>query len=95
MVKPNCYECKHRHSIPGDAHSCCHHPFLGDVADNPLAQMLGMFASVGRVPPMQVGVDKLGIKANYHGIKQGWFNFPFNFDPTWLENCNGFEAKGT
>ncbi len=24
--KPNCYDCKHRGSIPGDAHSKCKHP---------------------------------------------------------------------
>ena len=92
-TKPDCYECKYRRNVPGDAHSCCKHPLLGDINDNPLAQMLGMFASVGRVPPIQAGIDKLGIKANYHGIKMGWFNFPFNFDPTWLEECNGFEGK--
>lgn len=25
-----------------------------------------------------------------HGIKNGWFLWPFNFDPTWLTSCNGF-----
>ena len=89
-TKPNCYECKYRHSIPGDEHSCCRHPLLGDITDNPLAQLLGMLACVGRVSPMQIGIDKLGIKANYHGIKSGWFNYPFNFDPVWLEECKGF-----
>ncbi len=39
---------------------------------------------------IQEAIDKLGIKANYHGIKNGWFNFPSNFDPVWLEECNGF-----
>jgi len=28
-MKPNCYECKHRGTIPGDAHSCCRHPKIG------------------------------------------------------------------
>ena len=28
-----------------------------------------------------------------HGIKNGWFNFPWNFDPIWLENCDGYEEK--
>ena len=92
-AKPDCYQCKYRHSILGDAHSCCQHPLLGNMNDNPLAQILGIFASIGRVPPMQAGIDKLGIKANYHGIKSGWFNFPFNFDPVWLEECNGFAPR--
>lgn len=26
MEKPNCYECKWRENLSGDAHSCCQHP---------------------------------------------------------------------
>ena len=92
-IKPNCYECQWRGDVPGDAHSCCKHPILDAVVTDPLGGVLAMFASVGRLPPIQAGIDKLGIKANYHGIKKGWFNFPWNFDPRWLEECNGFEAK--
>lgn len=29
MDKPNCYKCRHRHSILGDAHSSCQHPKYG------------------------------------------------------------------
>jgi hypothetical protein len=25
-----------------------------------------------------------------YGIIYGWFCWPFNFDPTWLQSCNGF-----
>jgi hypothetical protein len=28
-----------------------------------------------------------------HGICNGWFIWPINFDPVWLENCDGFESK--
>ena len=35
----------------------------------------------------------LNIEGNEHGIRSGWFNWPFNFDPIWLENCDGFEDK--
>lgn len=78
--------------MPGDAHSRCNHPDL-EGAKDPLLEMMAIFASVGRVPPMEAGVDKLGIKANPYGIKMGWFNFPWNFDPVWLEVCNGFKNK--
>lgn len=27
------------------------------------------------------------------GIRGGWFNHPFNFDPVWLKKCDGFECK--
>jgi len=25
-----------------------------------------------------------------HGISHNWFLWPLNFDPTWLESCDGF-----
>lgn len=62
MSKPNCWECKHAHSIPGDCHIGC---------DNLAAKVSG----------------------DPHGIRSGWFYWPFNFDPTWLKSCDGFEAK--
>ena len=34
-------------------------------------------------------------KGHPHGIRNGWYLFPFNYDPVWLENCDGFEAKVT
>ena len=27
------------------------------------------------------------------GIRNGWFNWPYNFDPIWLRDCDGFTAK--
>lgn len=28
-----------------------------------------------------------------HGIKNGWFFHPLNFDPIWLRYCDGFESN--
>ena len=28
-----------------------------------------------------------------HGIQNGWFFYPFNFDPVWLRYCDSFEEK--
>jgi len=39
------------------------------------------------------GGAELNIRGNPHGIKRGWFSWPYNFDPVWLENCDGFEEK--
>lgn len=93
--KPNCWECKHRGSVPGSAHSRCHHPITGGEGKDPMAELFSILGSVGRVPPV-IDVDaaaELGIRANYHGIVNGWFQWPYNFDPTWLEECKGFQAK--
>lgn len=36
---------------------------------------------------------KARVKGNEMGIRNGWFYWPYNFDPTWLVECNGFEEK--
>lgn len=34
------------------------------------------------------------MKGNPHGIKNGWFFYPYNFDPIWMaKECNNFTAK--
>lgn len=79
--KANCYKCKFRGTVPGDAHSCCKYP--GNKTG-----MFDMFDSGN-----DKNREKLNIKAAEHGIRSGWFMWPTNFDPTWLENCDGFEEK--
>ena len=93
MDKPNCYECEWRGNNPGSAHSCCRHPKNDLVMDDPLGQIMGIFASVGRVAPV-LAETGLNVKGAPHGVRRGWFNWPYDFDPTWLELCDGFENKG-
>jgi hypothetical protein len=33
------------------------------------------------------------VEGNLHGIRSGWFLWPINFDPVWLEACDGFSNK--
>ena len=36
----------------------------------------------------------LSMTGNAHGIKNGWFFYPFNFDPTWAtKECSNFKNK--
>jgi len=37
--------------------------------------------------------NPLNIVGDPRGIQCGWFNWPVNFDPTWLLNCDGFYPK--
>ena len=30
------------------------------------------------------------VVGNPIGINNGWFRWPFNFDPVWLQSCEGF-----
>ncbi len=90
----DCYTCKFRGSLPGDTHSCCKHPAVKDEKSDPFSTVLGILAGVGRVPPVIAeGAKKLNIEGDPHGIRKGWFNWPWSFDPTWPRNCSGYEAK--
>lgn len=60
-MTPDCYKCKHRREIAGDAHSEC-------------------------------ACKTAKVKGNEYGRRKGWFFWPLNFDPTWLEECDGFES---
>ncbi len=85
-TKPNCYECIHRRELPGDSHSRCAHSSVQQVSDDPLFKL---FSLVGGGPPLPLkGIEVVG---NPHGIRNGWFMWPVNFDPVWLQSCSGFE----
>lgn len=72
--------------MPGDAHSCCNHPNIFD-ADKLLAPMLVL---QGITPP---SMKRMNVSADQHGIANGWFLWPTNFDPVWLETCDGMKEK--
>lgn len=40
--------------------------------------------------PNKNDIEVIGDK---YGKSQGWFMWPFNFDPTWLVSCSGFKQK--
>lgn len=83
MNKPDCYQCRYRGSIPGDAHSKCNYP--GNKTG-----ILDFF-----MPENIMNAGRLHIQAQQHAVEKGWFMWPVNFDPTWLLNCDGFEDKDT
>lgn len=96
MIEKDCYCCKHRSTIPGDAHSRCNHPEIKGILDDPLLNIAANFASVGRTMPIwnnKAIQKRFEIRGNVYGISRGWFNWPWNFDPIWLENCNAWEQK--
>ena len=85
--KPNCYDCKYRGEIPGDAHSCCKHPKVKQD-DNVFGALVDMLSGKNNE-----AAKALGIKGHPQGIRGGWFMWPATFDPRWLQECSGFEAK--
>ena len=91
--KFDCYKCAHRGGVAGSTHSSCKNPLVQDEANDAMGNIMAIFASVGRGPAVIAGAEKLNIKGSPHGIKNGWFNWPYNFDPIWLENCDGFKKR--
>lgn len=39
--------------------------------------------------------SKAKVSAVAHGVRNGWFMWPFNFDPRWLVSCDSFIPKQT
>lgn len=91
MSKPNCYQCQYRGEVPGDTHSKCVHPVFEKIVDSSLGQLSSLMGK--RAGSMQLEAGGCKVVGDKHGIKQGWFNHPFNFDPIWLVSCEGFKPK--
>lgn len=89
-MKPNCYQCKHRADIPGNAHSQCKHPAFEGV--NAALGLLATLRASQRGGPIEAPSGGITVKGNAHGIANGWFMHPLNFDPVWLDECNGFKS---
>jgi hypothetical protein len=83
-----CLRCKWKQNIPGNTHIRCIHPLIH--LDDPLADLLSI---TGHGPPDRFLMSLLDVSAEQHGIENGYFCFPYNFDPTWLINCGGFENE--
>jgi len=44
-------------------------------------------------PEVQCLEPKALISGNARAAQKGWFHWPWNFDPIWLEECNKYEEK--
>jgi hypothetical protein len=76
-----------REGVPGSAHSCCKalrhkapHP------NDPGVIKLETHLAIGLVS-LKTDEDEEVIKINPHGRKNGWANWPLDFDPIWVSEC--------
>lgn len=104
-MKPNCYDCVHRRDVTGSAHSACGHPLTKNATRSPFMELAGIVGKRGGVE-LAAMADHFGegpaaaaralhIKGVDLGIRNGWFVWPVNFDPVWLESCDGFAPRPT
>jgi hypothetical protein len=90
MTTENCYQCIHRRNVPGDAHSRCAHPSVDSGGGD---MMSGIMAMVEAMVGNKKVANPLNVRAHEHGVRMGWFMYPFNFDPAWMISCDGLTKK--
>jgi hypothetical protein len=83
MLENNCYKCKYQGSVPGSCHSSCQHPL---IANQQVVAMMVITMGKNIPAPFNLEYDK-------YGLQSGWFNWPLDFDPTWLNRCDAYENK--
>jgi len=88
-----CFACTHQGDLLRSYHICCRHPLVVRALDqaNPDPRLSAMAA--GRVGLTFWCPNPLNVAGSGHGIMHGWFDWPWNFDPIWLESCDGFEPN--
>ena len=83
---------------------CCLVADVGAVGGDPLMALIDILANCKsqlwewhgkRISHMSLVVagQSLNIIGNPHGVANGWFFWPANFDPIWLQNCDGYEEQ--
>lgn len=83
QTKHNCYTCKHRGNVPGDAHSTCNSSGLSDTEKIMLSSVVFNESLRGQT------YGNIGF--NLHGVSAGWCFWPSNFDPIWITKCKFYE----
>jgi len=83
-------DCIHESNISGDCHIECVNPKIDKLRNRLLNEMVTMALSG---PVLWEAKRIMGVEGIDTGIKNGWFNWPFNFDVVWLEKCDSFEVK--
>lgn len=83
-----CYECKFRSEVMGSAHSSCR-VISQTKSDNYFE--LELLLATHQVNMTSDGEDL--VKLNPHGVKNGWANWPLNFDPVWVDECKFYTKK--
>lgn len=85
MSKAPCEVCIYHRGIPGDAHKRCTHP---KTATGPISRIPDLIGAISGGLTLDIALaDELGVKVDMTGVKAGWCNWPHNFDPIWILDC--------
>lgn len=90
----DCRKCKYRGRAGSNTlHSKCCHPVVDQIMSDHDA--LGIvFDNFSLHNKVTSGLWGLNIEVEPSAVANGWCYWPFNFDPIWVKECNGFKAMG-
>lgn len=74
-----CTSCQHRRALPGTVHIRCGHTGVKESRNQELLAVWG-YPDLGLM-------GQAGVTCQVHGLRSGWFGWPWNFDPVWLLTC--------
>lgn len=86
----DCYKCKFRSNLVGSAHSSCN---VIKSTNNENSGLVEMLLSMGQISLTNENTKEPIIILNPHGVKNGWVNWPLDYDPIWVEKCEFFTNK--
>ena len=91
----DCENCVYRGNVPNSVHSSCRHPRALELISfsEDLFKHLKRLTNDLQLSPMYELDLKVNEEYREYAIENGWVTWPFNFDPRWITNCNGYEAN--
>ena len=84
----DCKNCIYREKALGSTHSYC--SFFKENGGEDYRSIELLFAGglyELNATSMDKGEKRPAVTKNPHGVKNGWCNWPLNFDPIWIEDC--------
>ena len=94
-MKKRCENCIYRGEVPNSIHSSCNHPVAINIISDSDSLFRMMECITGESRLGYTGSLRLKLKENYedYALGMGYFIFPINFDPLWIERCEGFTTE--
>jgi len=81
-----CKECPHHElALSSGHHQKCIHPAIEDKQFEILALL--MSGKNITITSKDANEEFKMIELNAHGVREGWCNWPIDFDPIWVEAC--------
>ena len=91
----NCHECIYVSQVAGSAHKSCSTLEKLSLDKNIILKISFLLLS-GKIELTYVNDEERRvpiIEIDEYGKKQGWANWPLDFDPVWVKKCGFFSSK--